>query len=855
MRHSLSNGHLTARTLSEARVIQDPFKRHPLPPSTDNDWDDGNDLEDDDADGTHEPPPPLSVDEELSANVQLLQAYLVISSLRAHGQNLPWMQETETFTAATEQIHDGISHLRYHRADVCAVVSSSELRGETVQLRELELSRFPLVIGRDPQIAHLCFHDADVAPQRGVIFQLGRHLVYQDLGSAGGTLLERRVGGKLKLINLKGEAAPLAVGDRLLLGAVQTHLDIKQVRVGAPAGKLEQVVGFAPSEQDAPARKKTVPVKEPEPLRLPLPSLPSVESLPPLPPRTSVALLLSVGVVATLVGVFLGQLLAPRPVQPPVQPVAVATPAPPAPQNKPATSSGERRVGPSLEVEADGSLKLRQPKLGKDTYFFLMTADVPEQPDPAGQGAPFALGQVLDDAGAARLLFVPTGLTPTVLAAAPAEPAEPSDPRIMLFTALQAVQAKQYNDARTLLELLTAQPGAPVAALKAQALLGAERNDWTSAYKLLRSALEQNASDPEVHFLLGRFYRLRLMALPPTDSRRVALFDDARASYEEAMRQWLLPPRGAWVWKGHELGLSGEALLEEYLLLLSRQNPMLPGQETTAPTSGGTSAAGTGAASATSAGTGTGAGNPTGAGTGTPPAGAGTVTTAAAPESSGASDHTLVRIGGGAFQMGGDEVDPPDERGLKEKVLLRSFSMDRYEVSNAQFERIFPDHRKNRGSSAGDKDPVVNVTWEEAQSYCRAVGLRLPTEAEWEKAARGTDGRSYPWGEAEAAPSRLNFKGAGLGKPTAVDSFPEGASPYGVYNMAGNVWEWTADWYDPGYYAKAPNSNPTGPAGGSRKVIRGGSFAEDAGDARTSNRASAAPGAGAIKIGFRCAKD
>lgn len=833
-------------------MIQDPFKRHPLPPSTENDWDDSNGLEDDEAETDQASAPALSVEEELNLNVQLLQAYFVISSLRTHAKNLPWMQDHEALSNATEQIHDGISQLRYHRPDLCAVISRSEAQGENVQVRELELSRFPLLIGRDAQAAHLSFQDVDVPAQRGVLFQVGRHLVYQDLGGAGGTLLERRVGGKLKLINLKGEAAPLAVGDRLLLGAVQTHLEVKRVRVGAPEGKLEQLHGFAPSEQDAPARKKPAPPPAPEPSRLPLPSLPSVESLPPLPPRTSVALLLSVGVVATLVGVFLGQLLAPRPVAPPVTPVpTVAQPTPAAPTRVP---SGERRVGPSLEVAADGSVKLLQPKLGKDTYFFLMTADVPEQPDPVGQGAPFALGQVLDDAGAARLLFVPTGLTAAVLAAAPAEPAEPSDPRIMLFTALQAVQAKQYNDARTLLDLLTAQPGAPVAALKAQALLGAERNDWSSAYKLLRTALEQNASDPEVHFLLGRFYRLRLMGLPPTDSRRIALFDDARASYEEALRQWILPPRGAWVWKGHELGLSGEALLEEYLLLLSRQNPAAPGVElpTTSPSGAPGTSSTPGAASNTTPGSTT--LPPTGAGTGSSTASSGNAS-ASAPEPAGGADHALVRIGGGAFQMGGDEVDPPDERGLKEKVLLRSFSIDRYEVSNAQFERIFPEHRKSRPAAAGDKDPVVNVTWEEAQSYCRAVGLRLPTEAEWEKAARGTDGRTYPWGESEAGPSRLNFKAAGLGKPTAIDSFPEGASPFGIYNMAGNVWEWTADWYDPGYYAKAPASNPTGPAGGSRKVIRGGSYAEDAGDARTSNRASAAPGAGAVKIGFRCAKD
>lgn len=205
--------------------------------------------------------------------------------------------------------------------------------------------------------------------------------------------------------------------------------------------------------------------------------------------------------------------------------------------------------------------------------------------------------------------------------------------------------------------------------------------------------------------------------------------------------------------------------------------------------------------------------------------------------------------------MGGDDTDPADEKGLKGPVVLRTFYMDKFEVSNGQLERVIPDHKDRRGTSQGDKDPAVNVTWEEAQTYCRSVGLRLPSEAEWEKAARGTDGRTFPWGEQEARATLMNYKGAGSGKPVPVDSHPEGASVYGALNMAGNVWEWTSDWYDPTWYQKLNPGAYSGPASGQRKVIRGGSFADDASDARTSNRASAAPGSGAPKIGFRCARD
>jgi iron(II)-dependent oxidoreductase len=164
------------------------------------------------------------------------------------------------------------------------------------------------------------------------------------------------------------------------------------------------------------------------------------------------------------------------------------------------------------------------------------------------------------------------------------------------------------------------------------------------------------------------------------------------------------------------------------------------------------------------------------------------------------------------------------------RIYLDGYWIYKYEVTVAQYRKFCQETGRRMPSEPKwgwqDNHPVVNVTWYDAVAYCEWAGVQLPTEAQWEKAARGTDGRIWPWGN-EWDANKCNNGITGPGKTTSVDSHPQGASPYGVMNMAGNVWEWCADWYDENYYVSAPERNPHGPVSGNRRVLRGGSWSSD----------------------------
>jgi serine/threonine-protein kinase len=198
---------------------------------------------------------------------------------------------------------------------------------------------------------------------------------------------------------------------------------------------------------------------------------------------------------------------------------------------------------------------------------------------------------------------------------------------------------------------------------------------------------------------------------------------------------------------------------------------------------------------------------------------------------------TLIYVPAGEFTMGSDQ-GAGDELPIH-TVYLDAFWIDRIEVTNAMYNKCLkagecnpydPIRSSTRdpyfGNLAYDDYPVIFVTWENASTYCAWAGRRLPTEAEWEKAARGLDGREYPWGN--DAPNRilLNSNNA-VGDTTKVGDYPNAASPYGALDMAGNVWEWVQDWYSGTYYESSPAANPLGPDSGTYRVQRGGSWIID----------------------------
>jgi len=231
----------------------------------------------------------------------------------------------------------------------------------------------------------------------------------------------------------------------------------------------------------------------------------------------------------------------------------------------------------------------------------------------------------------------------------------------------------------------------------------------------------------------------------------------------------------------------------------------------------------------------------------------------------------MVAVPAGEFLMGSD---PQKDRAAgpqefpQHPVYLDAFEIDRYEVSNVEYLRFVLATGADwpqfwRAKPFPDKmalHPVINVSWQEADAYCRWAGKRLPTEAEWEKAARGGDGRVFPWGDEPAGWIKSNIahpgskRGAKYPPLANINRYDKGASPYGVYQMAGNVSEWVSDWFDPEYYKHGHNANPQGPETGDLKVFRGGSWNEDPEVARSAGRNGGEVTRKSYLTGFRCAR-
>jgi formylglycine-generating enzyme required for sulfatase activity len=233
----------------------------------------------------------------------------------------------------------------------------------------------------------------------------------------------------------------------------------------------------------------------------------------------------------------------------------------------------------------------------------------------------------------------------------------------------------------------------------------------------------------------------------------------------------------------------------------------------------------------------------------------------------------MVRVAGGSLEMGassGEAAEKPVHA-----VSIPTFWIDRTEVTNEQYKRFIDAtgrpvpyvaepwaapynwDRAARTYPDGQGDmPVVLVSWDDAAAYARWAGKRLPTEAEWEYAARGAQGKKFPWGDSWNA-ALCNSLGSDPfdATPAPVGSFPKGASWCGAMDMAGNVWEWVADWYSPEYYSASPSKDPAGPATGRYRAIRGGSWGSPSDLCRSYARGFRPPYARSDAAGFRCAAD
>jgi formylglycine-generating enzyme required for sulfatase activity len=242
---------------------------------------------------------------------------------------------------------------------------------------------------------------------------------------------------------------------------------------------------------------------------------------------------------------------------------------------------------------------------------------------------------------------------------------------------------------------------------------------------------------------------------------------------------------------------------------------------------------------------------------------------------------TQVFVPAGTLHMGGLDVFVENDELPVHDVTIKEFWLDQTEVTNGMYslcvkaESCRPPQKTSSSKRASYFDnpefqdyPVIQISWGDANNYCAWAGRRLPTEAEWERAARGDDMRTYPWGDEPPTERYANFDNL-IRDTSRVGSYAAGASPFGALDMAGNVWEWVADFYDLDYYLTAPTAGPTGPPetmGRPQRVIRGGSYQDGWTEIRVSNRghdmgpnpaaAYGSPeifGRTSVKIGFRCA--
>ena len=258
---------------------------------------------------------------------------------------------------------------------------------------------------------------------------------------------------------------------------------------------------------------------------------------------------------------------------------------------------------------------------------------------------------------------------------------------------------------------------------------------------------------------------------------------------------------------------------------------------------------------------------------GPPPQGKDVQTTTTVETVKGKDGAPMILIPAGPFTMGSND-GLPNER-PEHVVELDAYFIDQYEVTLALYRKFLdagkhdspPTWDDEAATTVGDR-PAIGMKWADAEAYCKWAGKRLPTEAEWEKAARGTDARRYPWGSMQPFVDIANYnRGLWVSEAVtlaAVTSGLEGMSvrhglkeggrsPYGLNHMAGNAAEWVADWYDRDYYQNSPKKNPPGPAQGEKRVLRGGSWADLPLALRVSARISAEPEFEDRRIGFRCA--